>query len=75
MINLECLCSTVDIAPEVNGSAEECWRAEIKLGVFSQGIHFTPASPSPEHLQENNCDYIGAVKSILPRFWYKQEEI
>lgn len=55
MINLECLCSTVDIAPEVNGFPEECWRAENKLRVyfpsgFSLGLcpdsPFTPASPS-----------------------------
>lgn len=46
MINLECLCSRVDIAPEVNGFPEECWRAENKLRVdFLSG--FSPGSLYP----------------------------
>lgn len=58
MINLECLYSTVDIATEVNGFPEECWRAKIKHSVyfpsgFSLGPcpegHFTPASLSLHH--------------------------
>lgn len=39
MINLECLCSTADIAPEVNGFAEECWRAGTELRLdFPRGL-------------------------------------
>lgn len=56
MINLECLCSTADVAPEVNGFAEECWKAGLGLRVcFPRGL--SPEGPS----------VLPAPASITPR--------
>lgn len=54
MINLECLCSTADIAPEVNGFAEECWRAGTELRLdFPRGLspegHSVLLTQPPSH--------------------------